>query len=72
LRSIQSHLREDNKQIAHSLAQASDELNTLLKEKEVQDRKSKSLILLVSDIQRQVDDFYSTGIIEEDEEALTG
>jgi hypothetical protein len=72
LRSIQSQLREDNKKLTQSFAQASDELNILSKEKEVQDRKSKSLILLVSDIQRQVDDYYSTGIIEENEETLTG
>lgn len=58
--------------MAHGLAQASDELNVLLREKEVQERKSKSLMLLVTDIQRQVDDFYSSGPAEEDELALVG
>lgn len=54
------------------MAQASDELNTILREKEVQERKSRSLMLLVSDIQRQVDDFYSAGPAEDDEEILVG
>lgn len=38
-------------------------MNVLLKEKEVQDRKSRSLVLLVTDIQRQLDDtFMETGV----------
>jgi hypothetical protein len=65
-------LRENNKLIANNVAQASDELNILLREKEVQERKSKSLMLLVSDIQRQVDEFYSIGPAEDDDEQLAG
>jgi hypothetical protein len=72
LRALQNSIRESNKQIASGVGQASDELNTLLREKEVQERKSKSLMLLVTDIQRQVDDFYSSGPAQEDEQALVG
>jgi len=55
---LQTTLKEQNKLKAHELAQYSDELNVLLREKELQERKSKSLILLVTDIKRQVDDCF--------------
>ena len=44
----------------------SDRLNVLLNEKEVQDRKSRSLVLLVSDIQRQLDDTFMEVVTEEE------
>lgn len=55
------------------LSKSSQELNTYLKEKEIQERKQKSLMLLVNDIQRQIDDLYG-GIQAEDieEETMLG
>ena len=56
-------LKEENKQLGYTFGNLSDRMNVLLKEKEVQDRKSRSLILLVTDIQRQLDDtFMDTGV----------
>ena len=49
--------------MGYTFGSLSDRMNVLLKEKEVQDRKSRSLILLVTDIQRQLDDtFMDTGV----------
>ena len=56
-------LKEENKQLGYTFGSLSDRMNVLLKEKEVQDKKSRSLILLVTDIQRQLDDtFMDTGV----------
>jgi chromosome segregation ATPase len=72
LRNSQASLRDQNKQLAGGVASASEELGALLREREVQERKGKSLVLLVSDIQRQLDDFYSSGPAADDEESLAG
>lgn len=73
LRKIQSLQKEKNKNLVASLAKSSQQLNTYLKEKEIQERKQKSLMLLVNDIQRQIDDLYG-GIQAEDieEETMLG
>ena len=63
LRENYAVLKEENKQLGYTFGNLSDRMNVLLKEKEVQDRKSRSLILLVTDIQRQLDDtFMDTGV----------
>lgn len=73
LRKIQSLQKEKNKNLVASLTKSSQQLNTYLKEKEIQERKQKSLMLLVNDIQRQIDDLYG-GIQAEDieEETMLG
>jgi hypothetical protein len=70
LRSTQQSLREQNKQLSGGVAQASDQLNVLLREREVQERKGKSLVLLVTDIQRQIDHFFSSVPNDDQEETL--
>ena len=63
LRENYAVLKEENKQLGYTFGNLSERMNVLLKEKEVQDRKSRSLILLVTDIQRQLDDtFMDTGV----------
>lgn len=56
LREQGAQTRQQNKQLAHTIADLSDRLNTLVQEKELQERKSRSLMLLVTDLQRQLDD----------------
>jgi len=55
LRKIEVDLKSDNKELEKKIALLSDEVNILSREKDLQERKSKSLILLVTDLQRQYD-----------------
>lgn len=55
LRKIEVNLKSDNKELEKKIALLSDEVNILSREKDLQERKSKSLILLVTDLQRQYD-----------------
>ena len=43
-----------------------------MREKEVQDRKSRSLVLLVTDIQRQLDDTFMNVDVKEEPEKAEG
>ena len=72
LRDQYASIKEDNKQLTSTFDNLSDRFNVLLKEKEVQDRKSRSLVLLVTDIQRQLDDTFMDVNLQEDPQKMEG
>lgn len=68
LSQVQQTLKEKNKALANTFNKYSDELNVILRERELQERKSRSLVLLVTDIQRQLDDVFMQDYDRNDEE----
>lgn len=68
LSQVQQTLKEKNKALTNTFNKYSDELNVILRERELQERKSRSLVLLVTDIQRQLDDVFMQDYDRNDEE----
>ena len=72
LRENYAELKEDNKVLGNTYGELSDRFNVLMREKEVQERKSRSLVLLVTDIQRQLDDTFMEVDVKEEPEKAEG